>query len=575
MGPAAPDRIGRECYRAFVRRHLLSLSPLLIWALLLLGMGTGMLCWLGRNPFPDGYQNEYLHVGNAYALWEALCALDSWHLRYYVATNYWPPLFYIVPWPLLSLGESWREALVMSNLVWLALGLFAVYKLAAGRLAGAAAMFFFVFSPGIFGSLVRYEPNVAQASCVALTLLALHRSQGLRRPGWSLATGGLLALGLLTDRLGTLPFLALPLLLALYPSRLTPAQGASIAGATSGSAPRSGRRRIPWRGALLLTLATLVLAGPWYLQWALTQLEEVTSQLAVGEIDSAGSFTELEETSAAIRWFYYPLVLLDSQAGPLLGSAMLLALFWPPARRRASSHGSTPRGHHLLLATVIGGWALFTCIQKKQVFYTLPLLAPLSVLAGRLLARTGALRGLLLLLLLSAGLHQYGWRLWDRGWPLLRQLGEPDPLPAAWVFPRHALARPPSDQQVPVEALCQALQTAQGDVVIFSEDPRFYEGFLVLMLRQCQRSWPVRGLRGDPQGTYEWFRASDSFLHVADGSARGWPTASAMEGALLGDHYDLAELPPVIEMIVEDAPAWSMSAEWELEDGASARLWRR
>ena len=184
----------------------------------MLALGAGTIAWLGRNPFPDGYQNEYIHVGNAFDLWDALVARDTWHLRYYVAHAYWPPLFYAATWPLQGLLERSRDALVLTNLIWLGMALGCTYHLARGRVAGIAAMLLLALSPGLFGTLVRYEPNIAQLACLALALLALDRSQGFTRVGWSMLAGLGLAMGLLTDRLGTAPFLALPMVLALLPA---------------------------------------------------------------------------------------------------------------------------------------------------------------------------------------------------------------------------------------------------------------------------------------------------------------------------------------------------------------------
>ena len=37
--------------------------------------------WVVNNPLPDGYQNEYLHVGNAYDLFSALIDFDIWSIQ--------------------------------------------------------------------------------------------------------------------------------------------------------------------------------------------------------------------------------------------------------------------------------------------------------------------------------------------------------------------------------------------------------------------------------------------------------------------------------------------------------------
>ncbi len=550
----------------------------MVWTGLVLALGVGTIAWLGRNPFPDGYQNEYIHVGNAFDLFDALIRWDTWHLRYYVAHAYWPPLFYAATWPLQGLLERGRDALVLTNLIWLGLALACTHLLARGRVAGIAAMLLLALSPGLFGTLVRFEPNIAQLACLALALLALDRSRGFTRVGWSALAGLGLAMGLLTDRLGTAPFLALPMALALLPPQPapTPPQRVRIPPGAAATLPAAPRWTLPWKGLLACGLVVLILAGPWYLQWLDSQVSEVVSQLAAGEIDSAGELTE-QPDKLGPRWLYYPLVLLDSQAGPVLGAWMLVACCWVLIRgvRDRASPLRRPGTDGLLLASVGLGWLVFTAIQKKQVFYTLPLILPLAVLGGRALGRCGFARLPLVLLLMAAGLHQYGWRLWDQGSPTLAGLGRPEPLPLAWVYPRHTVARAPSDIPLPMDEITAAIGTCEHRLVVFSDHHAYYEGFLNLALREAYPACGVHGVRGDPQGSYEWFRVAEGFLVVHDGPAGSWPTQRALDAALGADHYALDELPPVAEMIEQHAEAWQEAERWTLPEGATVTLWKR
>jgi len=556
-----------------VRTRPRALLPLTVTAALLVGLGAATVAWLGRNPFADGYQNEYLHVGNAFDLWDALRARDLWHLRYYVAHAYWPPLFYAAPWPLLALLGRGRDALVLANLAWLGLALWAVHGLAERRSAGAVGMVLLGLSPGVFGTLVRYEPCVAQVACLGWALLALHRSRGFARPGWSLACGLAVATGMLTDRLGVVPFLALPALLALLPepAPAAPAARLRVPPASAVVLPEPPRWRLPWKGLLLAALPVLLLAGPWYAQWFAHQAAEVGSQLAAGEIDSAGAHTE---PTRGRRWAWYALVLLDSQAGPVLGGWMALAAAQAlAARLRTFGAWRRPGAAGLALAAVVSGGFLFTLVQKKQVFYTMPLLLPLAVLGGGLVARLGALRAPAVFLLAGAGLAQFAARTWGLGHPALATLAGPDPLPAAWVQPRHTVARPPTGAVFPSAALAEILPDPRGHLVVYSDRPAWYEGFLSLRLRELYPGVPIHGVRGDPAGSYEWFRVADGFLYVGAGAA--WPTGEAIETALREDHYDLSAVPPVAELIAEQRGRWDPAADWTLGDGAHAVLWVR
>ncbi|MFH1468909.1 MAG: hypothetical protein ABIO70_31275, partial [Pseudomonadota bacterium] len=323
---------------------------------------------------------------------------------------------------------------------------------------------------------------------------------------------------------------------------------------------------------LLAALPVLVLAGPWYLQWFSGQAAEVQSQLAAGEIDSAGAHTEV---AAALghRWAYYPLALIDGQAGPVLGVWMLLALLIATLRRlRPLGSGRRPGAEGLVLAAALAGLLLFSAVQKKQVFYTLPLLLPFAVLAGGLVARAGILRAPLLFLLVAAGLAQYAGRLWGRLPPHAEAWAGPDPLPAAWVQPRHTIARPPSDDPFPLARLRAALGEPGNRLVLFSDTPRYYEGFLSLRLRELYPGVPVHGLRGDPAGTYEWFRTADAFLCVSRDAT--WPTRAQLDRALLEDHYELDDLPPVTELVARQEGRWEAAGSWPLADDV-ATVWTR
>jgi hypothetical protein len=532
-------------------RLLLLLVALALTAAL--GLATSQ--WLDANAFPDGYQNEGLHVGNAFDLWGALVARDTWHLRHYVSNSYWPPLFYAATWPLLGMNGLRHDSLVFTNLGWLVLALVAIIGLARSRLGALLAMLAFCASPGLFGCLVRFEPNVANHALLAVALLALDRSEGLRRLGACWAFGLAAGLALLTDRLGGLPFLVLPVAWCLF------VEGSTGAGGTW----RGRLSALPWRGLLRAAIPVLVLAGPWYFMWFHTQAQEVAEQLTVGEIDSAGAHTEPLDAPALSRILYYPLVLLDSQAGLLLGACMLVALAFRP---RA-----------LLLLSVLSAWLLFTFVAKKQVFYTLPVLLPLSVLLGDALARARGLGGPFAILLTTVGLQQFASRMWGLEGQLSTRLTAPDPLPAAWVSPRHLLARPPQPSPLPASEILLAMDELgarkPSGIVIFSDEPSIWEGYVELLLRERFPREDLRSVRLDPNGVYEWFRASTRFLCVTRAPDPGWPDATRIEAALVEDHYDPTRLPPVARTVADESPAWQATRAWPLPDGVMVRLWTR
>ena len=531
-------------------RALRAWLPWVLALALVLVAGFEVLEWTHRNGIPDGYQNEFLHVGNALDLWGALMDRDTWHLRYYLATNYWPPGFYLAPWPLFALLGAGHEAMLLTNVLWLGVLLLSTWALGrdlGGRWAGLAAMGFVALYPSVFGNLVRFEPNVAVTATVTLGAWLLLRSRGFRDRRASLLFGVVCGLGLLTDRLSLALFLALP---------------AGVMWLSGLARDERGRRGL---NGLLALLALAFVAGAWHVEFLTHHLQEVLSQGGVGEIDAAGEWTEQREITDLETWTWYLATLLDSQAGFALGGVGLLSLAWALKRR----------GQALVpLLVVLTSVGLFTLIQKKQAYYTIPMLGCLAALSGAMLARWGRGRGLVLVAVLVFSLHQHGERFWAQGLPGLSPAFAAQVLPERWVAPRHPQSLPPRDLQLPIDAIAEALPP--GEILVFSEDQTWFEGFLILQLRERLPEQKVRGLLGDPQGVYEWFDHGQSLVHVESRvGADPWPQAERMQAALEQHHYSLEELPPVVDEVERGREDFALVAWWPLEHGGRVSLWRR
>jgi len=497
------------------------------WLLpLLLMLATAWLWWwVQHDPLPDGYQNEYLLIGNAYDLWQALMKGDLWHVRWYAYTSYWPFGLYMVPWPFLAVLGISRKALLMGNLVHLAVLLWAARDLGR-RLDAPLAAPLALLAPGVFGTLVRYEPNLAATAWTAAGLAFLVRSRGLADRRAVIGFGCALGIGLMMDRL-TVAFFLLP---AAVPVLLAGLR-------------RDGRRALGRLGLGLLV--ALLWSGAYYREFFLRHADELLSQVPIGEIDSAGQITA---TDGPLSLLYYPLALVDSQAGPVLGAVMvwgLIVALWAIIRRPRVDDPRAP-----LVACVLVSVAFFTLVAKKQVFYTLPILVPLAVL--------GASRHRLALLGLAGGI--WGWLAVGVG-----VLPGGPWLPLPWVAPRHVLARPPTDQDWPLD---QALAPLAGasQVAVLSEDSTLFEGFLILAAREALPDVVVRGVVLDPNGTYEDINQIDGFLWVGE-PGQPWPTQGEVQAELLEDHYDLSQVPPVGDVLAQARGDFVEVGRWSVEGG--------
>ena len=377
--------------------------------------------------------------------------------------------------------------------------------------------------PGVFGSLVRYEPNLAVIAWTAAGLAFLLRSQGLRGRGDVIGFGMCLGVGMMMDRLTVLFFLVPAVLPLLW---------------------RADRRA--WKNLVLGAGSTLVLCGAYYREFFIRHTAELLSQAPVGEIDSAGAVTV---GGGLLDAMYYPMVLIDSQAGPIIGGLMLWGVaaavveLW--RERRIGGAGS------VLLAAVVPAVVFFTFIAKKQVYYTLPILAPLAVLAagrGRVASAVGVVGGLWAWLAVGVGVVPGGpW------------------MPIDWVAPRHVLARAPSGQDWPLAEASAALTGGAGGVLVFSEDPTLFEGFLTLAVREA---WPERIVRGvtlDPVGSFESLPGIDSVVWVGHPGER-WPTAARIRTELITDHYDLTELPDLAGAVEDAGTGFVEKGRWPAGD---------
>ena len=210
-----------------------------------------------------------------------------------------------------------------------------------------AGLFFALIlaTPSIFGTIVRYEPNLANIAWVSLGCAALLRSEHLRQRNWVLLWGISLGCGLMTDRLSVLFFLIpaiIPLIFPIVKERI-------------------------WNAVLGLMVA-IFLSAAYYREFFIRNLDEITSQVGTGEIDSTGT---LQKYDNPIEFLYYFVSILDTQLGLFIGSAALICLI------RTLIQKKIRRDEWSLVFAIIGPILFFSCIAKKQIYYTLPILWPL------------------------------------------------------------------------------------------------------------------------------------------------------------------------------------------------------
>ena len=537
-----------------LRRLARASWPWLVLTAILILCAVNVGAWVDRNGLPDGFQNESIHVRNAMDLWQAWTERDGYTLGQVARTYYWPPGFYAWPIPLYGLMGASHAAMITANLGHLAVLLLACYLLGralSDRAGGVLAAGLVVLYPSIFGNLVRFEPNVAVTAWVTLGTYCLLKSRGFADRRWSLLFGLACGVGLLMDRLSLAVFLALP--------------GAVVAL----SALRRPERTRGLLNASLAVGALSAVAGWWLWSFYQVNFQELLDQGGVGEIDAAGTWTEQRDPTALATWLYYGTVLLDEQAGLIPGAAAIAGVVAALASR-------TRRRQRLVPAlVVVAAVGLFTLVAKKQVYYTIPVLGCLAALTAAWLRSLGRRGWGLAAVVVLAGIHQAGWRVWERGLPLpgpvAVALGE-QVLPASWTDRRHVQARPPRNLALPIDAMARAV--GGGSVVVVSEDATWPEGFVVLHLRERLPGVWIRGMSNDPEGTYEQARFAETVVWVTPEVDAGWPSLDALEGILVNDNYALEHLPPVADTMASLEERFGVGGRWALPYGGSAVVFR-
>jgi len=519
--------------------------------------------WLSQNDLPNGARDEFFIVEVATDVAFRLGKPEAESIRPYLFENaYYPPLVRLPAIFALWCGGSYR-ALVLSGWLWLPFLLIPTWiigrEISGTPWGGTGALAILLASPGLTNSLHHYESNLGPMAMGACCFLMWVRSAHLSSHRHSLALGVFLGLGLLSDRLGVLPFLVLPLVVSCA----------------------LGRSRKSLQGFGLVLLGAVVTGGWWYLGFLQRFGGELIPQFLQGEIDRGGTLTEV--SSSWIGWWaHYLLLWPDNQLGLIAGVLALCGLLLGCLRLHRG--GAVQTG---LLIWTLGGLALFTLSAKRQVYYTLPLIPHASVLAsvtlGVFVRRTGragksaAVLAIFLISLpafLSAVPGQVDLSRGLGSWLLVHQ----SPLPASFLGERHELARVPERSGLDLESAIQELKDATGKempvVAAFSADSaQVTEHYQIVLGRIAMGGLGVHGLTTHPEGFIAGTHPPSALFFVHRGGD-SWPDRDRLMAA----HNEHDRWKPEFEQLAEQLASWrsgaSLLATQQLADGEQLSIWR-
>ena len=259
-------------------------------------------------------------------------------------SSFYPPL---VPCAAGLVFHWWPSDVVFGEIVilgFLGVGMAATYVLGrrfAGGDGGVVAATLFGTAPFVVNQALRFQLEVPLASMVALSLVALLASDRFENRGWSIATGALLGLGMLTKP---------PFFVYVGPACLV-----ALAGM---------RSRAAWRHATVAGFLAVLVALPWYgsrLVGLPLQVQNRSFRQAV----EAGFPEPLSPASLA----YYPLNF--PRAFGVVAVLLLVLGLGVVIRRR----------QWFVLAGLVP-LVVFLALQNKQARYLLPLFPMAAVAAG-------------------------------------------------------------------------------------------------------------------------------------------------------------------------------------------------
>lgn len=467
--------------------------------------------WIAWQETPTGGRDEFFIVEVATELaFKIRSGAGFEELRSGLLDSYYPPLVRAPGIAALIAGGGYDAMIVAQWLLWLPMllvGTWVVGRRIGGRFGAASAVAVLVSAPAIVDCLHRYESNLgATASAVCLLAVWLH-ADDLRDRRMALLFGLLAGVGLMSDRLGAVPFAVPLVVLSLVRTR--------------------GRGGIA-RGLGLAGLAALLVCGWWYADFVQRFWSELLPQFLSGEIEAQGALVE-EQPPLLLYWLHYLVLWPDSQFGLVGGLVGFVALGW--AGLRAGAHKDVRD----VLIFVAFGLVLFTITPKRQVYYTMPLLPAAAALVGGMLAelrRRHATGGLVTTVALVSAMSlptalTVRPEIVDLNPGLAEWLiAGISPIPEPWIGHRYPIGWPPVDSGLHLDEAFDELRERglepEDRVLVFAYDTLVTESFLVSLGRITRRSHIVAGASRHPETLLEG--PPPKALIVAHRDGIGWPS---------------------------------------------------
>jgi 4-amino-4-deoxy-L-arabinose transferase-like glycosyltransferase len=351
VGAAAPRAHMRERVRDLTRRLP---GPVLLGALTLF-IGALNVLWRTLESRPPHWDMGH-HLANSIVYLHGFSFAHPVH--FLDAYLFYPPFVYWVTDVFYAtFGSEAMWVAVLSNIVWLAVLVFATYGIGRrlwNSRVGWLSVVFVVTAPMIVSSSKEYMLDLPLTAVAALSLYLLMRADGFTNRRYSLLFGIWCGCGLLVKW-------TLPLVLAL------PVVHATATALTHARVRRRFRPLLNLAGAAALTFAV---AGTWYVH---NFRQVVGASLYYSGPEGVMRGNPPVATLESALWYLWNL--LDTQLYLIPFLFVLAGILFCFRKRELAARNVYP------ILMVVGTYATFTLLRHKDPRYTLPMLPALAIVA--------------------------------------------------------------------------------------------------------------------------------------------------------------------------------------------------
>ena len=274
-------------------------------------------------------------------------------LSYY---PYYPPLIYNVGWPFYLIFGRNGDAITYSNVIWITILVFSVYKLSRiyfSKIASTCSVLFILAVPMVVGQMREFQTDMPLTASFALFLYFLLKSDLLSNKKTNFYLGIAIGIGMVTK--WSFAFFAGPAFLVYFIAALL----------------KSTDKKTIIKNTLSIIGVSLLVFGPWYGRNAPGLMHDFKQNgyaVAVGEGDPIG-FNK-------VTWIWYWKYIFQNYLTLPLTIFVVIGIIVGFVKARKMPIFA------FFLFLFVFYYSYFSYLPNKDIRYIMPAMVPLAFLAG-------------------------------------------------------------------------------------------------------------------------------------------------------------------------------------------------